>query len=199
MADNKSKADLVYSYTLSKLKYLQSISESGAGKAALAQLRHGVGKRPGELPALWGSIFDKIPEELLGKKEASCAEWAVYTALTLYALHHQGNPDDVYQKDISVGRAAGELVKNDDDTERIVNRLNTIVTATSPNDLAYHLRGLIQLIKSSDIKLDHALLAKDLYLFNNNEIADSIKLRWGRDFYRKLNDRNNKKEGNDNG
>ena len=193
---NENRADLVYKYTLSKISYLQSIAETGAGKAALAELRHGVGKKPGELPSLWGMIFDKMPDELFGRKEASYSEWAVYTALTLYALHRQGSSSDVYQKDISVGAAASGLIDNEDEIPRVVNRLNTVVTANSNDDLAYHLRGLIQLFKGADIKLDHAMLARDLYYFNIADIADSVKLRWGRDFYSMLNKK--QKEGKDN-
>lgn len=178
-----SKSDQVYIYTASKLEYIRSISDTGAGRGLMADLRHGIGKKPGELPELWGMIFDRIPYELTGRKEASYAEWAVYTALTLYALHQQGSDVNMNQKDISVGRAASHLVKNEEDTERILNRLNLVVTAVSPEDLAYHLRGLVQLLKSEDIPLDYARLAKEFYLFHDNESASAIKLSWGRDFY----------------
>lgn len=195
MADNKSKADLVYSYTLSKLKYFQSIADTGAGKAVLAELRHGIGREPGEIASLWGTIFDGMPEELLGRSSASKGEWAVYTALTLYALHKQGKEKDMFAEGISVGKAAAGLITGDDDEERVIKRLNTVITAVSPKDLAYHLRGVIQLIKNADISLDHALLAKDLYYFSIPECSDVVKLRWGREFYRGRY--NNKKEGKD--
>lgn len=191
-----SKREQVFMYTASKLEYLRSISDTGAGKGLMANLRHGIGKKPGELPELWGMIFDRIPDELTGRKEASDAEWAVYTALTLYALHQQGSDVNMNQKDISVGRAAANLVKNEDDTERVLNRLNLVATAVSPEDLAYHLRGLVQLLKSEDIPLDYARLAKELYQFHNNESASSIKLSWGRDFYGEIY---KTKENKDNG
>ena len=178
-----SKSEQVFMYTASKLEYIRSISDTGVGKGLMANLRHGIGKKPGELPELWGMIFDRIPNELTGRKEASYAEWAIYTALTLYALHQQGSDVNMNQKDLSVGRAAANLVKNEDDTKRVLNRLNLVVTAVSPEDLAYHLRGLIQLLKNEDIPLDYARLAKELYRFHNDESASSIKLSWGRDFY----------------
>lgn len=191
-----SKSEQVFMYTASKLEYLRSISDTGAGKGLMANLRHGIGKKPGELSELWGMIFDRIPDELTGRKEASDAEWAVYTALTLYALHQQGSDVNMNQKDISVGRAAANLVKNEDDTKRVLNRLNLVATAVSPEDLAYHLRGLVQLLKSEDIPLDYARLAKELYQFHNNESASSIKLSWGRDFYGEIY---KTKENKDNG
>ena len=73
-----SIADQVYHYTARKIAHLQSIQDSGSGRGMLAELRRGVGKAPGELPELWGMLFDRIPEELTGKNGASPAEWAVY-------------------------------------------------------------------------------------------------------------------------
>lgn len=181
-----SKSDLVYNYVASKIEYIRSISDTGAGRGIMANLRHGIGKKAGELPELWGMIFDGIPVELMGHREASNAEWAVYTALTLYALHQQGNDTYINQKGISVGCAAAHLVKNEEDTERILKRLHLVVTSVSQEDLAYHMRGLIQLLKreKESIALDYARLAKELYLFYNQEKAETIKLSWGRDFYK---------------
>lgn len=48
-----SKSDMVYRYTASKIEYLHSIADTGRGKGYLAELRHGIGKKPGELPSLW--------------------------------------------------------------------------------------------------------------------------------------------------
>ena len=181
------KADDVYKLTARKIERLKRISDRGSGKGMLAELRRGVGKHPGEMPELWGLIFDDIPDECLGKERASGTEWAVYTALTLYALHCQGSDGDVYKRDISIGKAAAGLVDSEDDIQRVINRLNLVVTAVSQEDLAYHLRGLIQLFRSKSISLDHALLAKEMYLFWNQDIANDIKLRWGRDFYSVVN------------
>lgn len=192
-----SKSDLVYKYTASKLKYLRSISDTGEGRGLLANLRRGIGKAPGELPELWGMIFDRMPEELSGDKCASDAEWAVYTALTMYALHQQGSDKNMDQTGISIGQAAAMLVKTDNDEERIVKRLNLVATAVSPKDLAYHLRGVVQLLKSENIPFDHAQLSKELYQFHDKERATYIKLSWGRDFYRERN-KSTKKE-NENG
>ena len=192
MSENKSKADMVYNCVSGKLHYINSISETGPGKAILAQLRRGAGKKPGELPELWGMIFEKVPDELLGKNEVSYAEWAIYTALTLYAVHRQGSDKDVDLKDVSLGQAAAGLVHSEDDIERIMHRMNLVVTAVSKDDLAYHTRSLIQLLKSENIGLDYARLSKELYLFNYPEKAEVIKLRWGRDFYGVINNKNKK-------
>ncbi|HBG23036.1 MAG TPA: hypothetical protein DDW83_07265, partial [Peptococcaceae bacterium] len=60
-------------------------------RAMLAKLRRGIGKQPGELPELFEILFMDMPEELYGiGDEPSYAEWAIYTSLTLFALHQQG-------------------------------------------------------------------------------------------------------------
>ncbi len=184
MSEKISKTKQIYAYTLRKIKFLHDISDTGLGKGMMANIRRGVGKSPGELPELWGLIFDGMPDELLGIRKASFAEWAVYTALTLYALHQQGNDKFMNVEGISVGKAASMLVKNDEDNEeRICRRLSLVVTAKSPFDLAYHLRGIIQLLSRESIGIDYARLARDLYLMNNEESAKAIKWSWGRDFY----------------
>lgn len=185
-----SRSDMVYSYTERKIKYLESIADTGAGKGIMAELRRGTGKKVGELPELWGIVFDRMPEELLGKNEPSFAEWAVYTALTLYALHCQGSDESMHKKDISFGSAVSQLVENEDDYQRIINRLNIVATSVTQEDISYHLRGIIQLLKNKGIKLDYARLAKELYLFDS-DYSFKIKLSWARDFYRC---RNNKKD-----
>ena len=82
----------------------------------------------------------ECPDELLGKNQASDAEWAIYTALTLYAVHQQGSDTSMNQEKISLGHASARLIKTEDDTDRILKRLNLVVTAVSPEDLAYRLK-----------------------------------------------------------
>lgn len=178
-----SKIEQVKKFTAQKISYIQSVSDTGVGRGILAELRRGVGKEIGELPTLWGIVFDGLPEELIGTNKASYAEWAIYTALTLYALHSQGSSEDVNESGMSLGRAAYKISNGGDDEERIVNRLNLIVTAVSPTDVAYHLKSLVQLMKNANVKLDYIQLAADLYNFNYPESAKNVKLSWGRDFY----------------
>lgn len=193
-----SKGDLVYGYTLGRIKYLQSINDMPLGRGMMANIRRGIGKHPGEIPEIWGVIFDNLPEELCGNKEASKAEMAIYTALTLYALHQQGKDVPAHMAGISFGRAAAKLVENDDDKERILRRINLVVTAVSMQDLAYHLRSMVQLMKIKDIQLDYARLARDIYNFSDPNMANNVKLSWGRDFYRELNSKKHTDEENEN-
>ena len=90
-----SRLDEVKKYVMLKIGYLQKASDKGNGKAELALLRKGVGKYPGEIPLLYGSFLNQLPEELQGKgKTASWGEWAVYAALTymLCTSRDKANP-----------------------------------------------------------------------------------------------------------
>ena len=51
--------------------------------------------------------------------------------------------------------------------------------------LTYYLRTFIQLLRSAEIGLDYALLAKDLFLYQWQDQVSSVRLQWGQDFYRK--------------
>lgn len=161
-------------------------ADNSANRAALANLRRGVGRIPGEMPELWGLLFDGLPEELMsagGRPTAS--EWAVYISLTLYALHQQSQNRPVHEAGVSLGCAVRKMVTKDEDMERIKRRFDAMVTADSMTEIAYHLRGLIKLMRVPLITLDYGALCSDLYWVQYRDRAPGVKLRWGQDFYRK--------------
>lgn len=165
--------------------------ESGAAKARLAHLRHGAGKAPGELPELWGEFLQNLPEELMGKDKPSCAEWAVYTALTLFALHQQGHSEPMHASgnENRLGIAVSRLIHShgdEDEVERIRLRLGTAANSDDMTELAYRLKTIVQLLSREGIKLDYIDLARDLFLFQYERSADNIRLKWGQDFYKGL-------------
>ena len=80
------KTQDVRMYTAQRLHWLWALPDNQR-RAELAKLRRGVGRKPGELPELWGSFLRGMPESFQGRSAPSAAEWAVYLALTLYAIH----------------------------------------------------------------------------------------------------------------
>ena len=174
--------------------------EQGSSKAHLAQLRRGVGKLPGELPELWGLFLKDMPEKLMGKGgEPSYAEQAIYTALTLFALHQQGHSGPMYGdgEEDRLGRAARKLVHNEEDEEHIRMRLGVVAKSEDMTELSYHLKTVVRLLGNSDIKLDYVDLAKDLYWFQFEAYADRVRLKWGQDFYRGVKTNENGEEENE--
>lgn len=195
--------DAVYRYTAKQIAAL--CAGPDGQKAALAELRRGLGKAPGEEPRLWGAFLSELPPELYGRDgEPSRGEWAVYTALTLFALHQQGrNPstEPVNQEGVRLGRAAAALVayddsgkRNDDSWERVRRRLIIAASARDIGELAYHLRALVRLLRDAGQPLDYPVLAKELYLWQTPQGIERIKLQWAEDFHRNSPDNRKSKE-----
>lgn len=193
-----TKRDLIGNYVYGKIRSLISRRDTGLGRAQLAELRHGVGKAPGEDPALWGAFLNEASEGLYSSRDydgASKEEWAVYLTLTLFAMHQQGSSSAVHGEGISLGSAASKLMDKDtpDDRERVLRRFAPIITASDMNELSHHLRCFIQLIKAKRLMLDYVRLSRDLYDFQFDDSRKNVQLNWGRDFYR--NNDNKNKEG----
>ena len=188
--------DAIHDYVAGQLSGLWSLPKPQR-RARLAELRRGVGHQPGDLPALWGSFLQELPKGLWGRETAagecrkpSEAEWAVYLALTLYALHQQGEENiSMNEKGCTLGRAVRLLAQNSaaaaqDWTESsVLRRFNALATADSMPEVSHHLRGMIQLLRREGIPLDYPQLAEDLYQYQFVNGAPNVRLRWGRDLY----------------
>lgn len=171
-----------------QIEWLAEGKNESAAKATLAKLRRGIGKAPGSMPELWEATLDGLPEALISKgEEPTSGEWAVHTALTLYALHQQGKDSKkqcMSRKGESLGISLQDLIESEEDERRIKRRFDAAATSDSLEEISHHLRGLIQLLKNKDIPLDYPALTADLYWFQLPAARDSVRLRWGQDFYR---------------
>ena len=185
-------------YVSRRLNEYSRNAKEGYVRAHLAQLRRGIGRIPGDEPEIWGILFADMPEEMMSRNgEPTREEWAVYTALTLYALHQQGRDvreKNMHRRNIRLGQAVAGLVKSEDDRERVARRFNAFATASDMREAAYYLRGLIQLLRAEDIPLDYVRLAQELYLFQDPDEAPKVRLQWGQDFYRKKSETKEDKE-----
>ena len=158
------KTNEVKACVTQQLRRLQVLPEPQR-RAELAELRRGVGRQPGDLPALWGALLADMPEQLQGSNGPSKAEWAVYTALTLFALHQQGEAGvSMNQPGRTLGGAVRQLAEKtaagQDWTESsVLRRFNALATA------------------------DYPQLAEDLYQYQFVDGAPNVRLRWGRDLY----------------
>ena len=195
---SESTATRVRNEVKHKIQELASGQES-VTREKLAILRHGNTKQPGDDPKTWGMLFNEMPEEMMGKfGNPSKEEWAIYTAMTLYALHQQGNDllsQSVYAENASLGDAARELYEtykrdgaSDDNARNQVDRyFHKVALAPDMSSMAYYLRRFISILKAKGIGLDYAILAKDLYVYQMTGKASSIRLQWGQDYYKNIN------------
>ncbi len=183
-----SETGKIQAFTERKLAELKRQREESIFRSTLAHLRRGVGRDPGEMPQLWGFFLENLPQEWMGDREPSREEWAVYTALTLFALHQQGkNPqtDWMSQDGASLGKAAARLIGSEDEESRVARRFHALATASGLKELSHHMRGMVQLLRSQDIPLDYPALAEDLFWFQIPSQRAKVCLRWGQDFYRR--------------
>jgi CRISPR system Cascade subunit CasB len=168
---------------------LKSENESFV-RASLAKLRRGIGKPPGSLSNIWEFTLQSLPEEFMSTRdEPTYAQWASYTAITLFALHQQGKDPNSAPMSVSnwpLGSAVSKLAyaRGEGSEDAIKKRFDAVVTADSVEELAHHLRGIIQLLKSEGIPLDYPDLAEDIYKFQFPDMRDGIRLKWGQDYFR---------------
>ena len=185
-----TKADKIRSFTARRLGEIWRMPENRR-RAELARLRRGVGHQPGDLPELWGVLLQDMPEDFQGKNGPSREEWAVYLALTLYAVHQQSQPDPMNSTTYSLGQAVRQWAERSapgqDWTESsILRRFNALATADTLPEIAQHLRGIVQLLRAAKggaIPLEYPQLAVDLYDLQFVEKAPRVHLRWGQALY----------------
>lgn len=159
-----------------------------ASRAALARLRRGLGKPLGAIPELLEYVV--VPGDWPARgDEPTAKETAIYTALTLYALHQQSQPYPMHIPGRGFGTALGGLrYAEGQENPGVVRRFQALGTASSLDELVQHARGLITLLRSADLRVkrgfDYGRFAHDLERFQSPAQADSVRLSWGRDFYR---------------
>jgi CRISPR system Cascade subunit CasB len=175
-------SDLTAKFVGRKIKTLFS------SKADLALLRRGVGKKIGEIPEILGYVYLPIDED---NKYTDLAANAIYTALTLYAFHQQGNikfmggsdeqDESVHHK--SFGYAVKQLC-TEDTKIAVTRRFDKVLTAKDLSELAVHARALIGQLRQKSISFDYGQFAKDLYWFQQEDYKRNVVLKWGKDFYK---------------
>ena len=169
-------------------------------KAILSELRRGLGKSPSENPKLWGYYLDMIPDELLSGYSISASEKAIYTALTLFAYHQQGNDcvtSPMYVEGCTIGASVASLAASPDDRERITRKFNALAGSSSFEEAARHLFTLVSLLRSKGIPLDYGEIAGDFYRIQFSDGFDDVRMKWGKDYYKKLNSNIRKEQNND--
>ena len=103
-------------------------------------------------------------------------------------MHQQGKEQNVNAQSDARERDLGaslNSLRSADDSQAIDRRFNAMITATSFNELANHLRHLIKLLKSkTETKVNYPQLAQDLFWFQKGQ-ESVIRLKWSRSYYRK--------------
>ena len=150
-------------------------------RGELAALRKGVSRSPGELPEIWELTRVEVPD---GAGDApTWEEIAVHTAMTLYAVHQQSRTEPMFSPGVGLGSAAHDLVGRDEQNPSARARFNALVTSTTVAELHHHLRSFVSLLRARGIALDHAMLADDIFRFQQPGGAKKVRLNWAHQYY----------------
>ncbi len=186
----------IYQMTARILHLIGSDLQASSTKAYLASLRQSVNKDVHRATGIFPVIFSSMPSEYLGRSgDLTDGERSIILALQLFALHQQGRDQSANAQsgDSKAEKALSDLggslhtLRVADDSQAIDRRFNAMITATSFNELANHLRHLIKLLKSkTTTKVNYAQLAEDLFWFQKG-YEGQIRLKWSRSYYRHYN------------
>lgn len=186
----EERKNSVYSVTKNILMKLSSTRDSSQTKALLANLRNSINNDFYANINTISVLFSNIPDEFLGSSSnLNYYEESILTVVELYALHQQGKSESVFKSDYNDGEYRENMgyalsFLRSEDSQSIDSRFNIMVTSTTFKELKHHLRQMIKILKSkSDVKVDYAKLAEDLYWFLMGR-RENIKIQWSRSYYR---------------
>jgi CRISPR system Cascade subunit CasB len=147
--------------------------------ADLAALRRGIGREPGSVPAMW-RYYTALDHE--GRLTARLR--AEHIALTLYATHQQSLPAPAHYSGTGLGEAILALrCSGKFSPDAVDRRFNAAATATSLDEAAYHLRGLVRQLRNVPQSLDYTRLWKDLIDWQHPEHVGRVRRRWGAQYF----------------
>lgn len=191
----------VYTETAKILRRLENTRETPGTRALLSNIRNSINKEVSMNMDTLAFVFQNLPEEMIGsRKELNDYERAILTTLQMYALHQQANVHSVLKLDYEEGERRqniGDALSSlrGEDSKSIDRRFNAMITSSDVREFEHHLRQLIKLLKAkSEVKVDYASLANDLYRFLRKQ-KDGVKIEWARSYY-KFRKENEKGEDN---
>lgn len=147
--------------------------------ADLGALRRGLGREPGSVPQMW-----RYYTTLNAEGHRTPRLEAEHVALTLFAVHQQSLPILAHLPRVGLGAAVKELRSSGAFSEDAVDRrLGAAATATSLNEAAYHLRGLVRQLRQIRQPLDYTQLFWDLVDWQDPARVGRVRRRWGSQYF----------------
>lgn len=165
------------------IQYLLGLAREGhEDRGALAELRSGLGKKPGDMAKVHRHVVPFLPES------SGWNDWFYYLVATLFGLHPRHKDPDVkesegkeYRDYYTLGNALGSIWEQRDYPPSIEGRFIALLNAHT-DDLDIHLRQTIGLLKAHDTPLDWRRFFYDLLNWESRD--SSVQQRWARDFYK---------------
>ncbi|MFC5804283.1 type I-E CRISPR-associated protein Cse2/CasB [Streptomyces formicae] len=164
------------------------LADQAAAVAVLARLRRGAGKPPHQVPDLWGLLDTSSLYEAdeLKHREADLAraENAFHLALTLWALHQQSRGERMHLSGTSreLGAAVRQIKGAEDHGGSVRKRFVRLGASRTVEELSDRLRELVSLLRRDSIPLDYAVLAQQIYRWQQPAARDTVRGSWGRSY-----------------
>lgn len=159
----------------------------------LAALRKGLGREPGTVPAMWPFHHVAVPDDVVERGYFDRRYAGEHHALTLFAVHQQSQlptAPPIHQEEATLGAAlrklhAANADSGSDKTNPIDRRFYAAVSATTIDEVGYHLRGLIRMLRglTPSPALDYSRLARDLADWDDPQRRDRVRRRWGLQYH----------------
>lgn len=145
---------------------------SQENRAALAMLRRGLGKQPGEAMEVY-----RIIGNFAAKAKSKTHEDAFHMVATLFGLYPSPNREgDQYNSNFGASVSELSVKVNSDSVEK---RYVALLDAHK-DDLPDHLRQMVGLLKANDVKINWLQLLKDLNWWDSDK--REVQRRWAKSF-----------------
>lgn len=154
------------------IRYLEELARN-EDRAALAKLRRGLGKNPGEAAETHRYVLRFNPEPW--------EETAFYLVAGLFAMHPESWPLKEADKRLTNFGASFAWMKSKSDSESSIERRFVALLDCHEDDLAEHLRHAVSLLRSKEIPVDWLQLLRDLR--NWNQENRRVQRNWARAFW----------------
>jgi CRISPR system Cascade subunit CasB len=161
------------------VNYLARLA-AAENRAALAALRRGLGKRPGETADPLPYVLPWVPE---GVSAAEETRW--FLVASLFALHPVGwtSPPDRRQL-TNLGASLALLARENESGRAGVERRFVALLNAHYEDLPEHLRHIVALLRTHGVPVDWAQLLRDFRYWGAER--RTVQRNWARAFWRGL-------------
>ena len=144
-------------------------------RGALAVLRRGLGKPPGDAIDMFPLVIPYVPAEA-NSYEVEC----YFIVASLFAMHDQpGGTDDLGSHFAALKANNGRSVQSGEADP--LERRFVALLATHVDDLAYHLRQAVTLLRTGEVPVNWLRLLGDIQRWGDPDRP--VQRRWARSFW----------------
>lgn len=155
-------------------KHLETYASS-IDRGALAALRRGLGKRPGEAPEMFPFVVPWVPGDVYGWREE-----VYYIVASLFALHPVSwthVPDGAH----NLGASLSVISAKKEESADAVDRRFVALLNAHRDDLSEHLRFIVSLCAGKEAPIDWTALLHDLARWDLPQ--RSVQRAWARRYW----------------